>query len=100
MSSRAPLRRTETAVVVVVGRVQAAAALLMHRAPGCRGRHARCQQGGHAQLFTQLQHDQWFRSLFAFRQGENKDRCPVARCNREVSVIPLQPLYLVACIVR
>jgi hypothetical protein len=39
------VRRTETAVVVVVGRVQAVAALLVHRAPGTRGRHARCEEG-------------------------------------------------------
>ena len=39
------MRRTETAVVVVVGRVQAVAALLVHRAPGTRGRHARCEEG-------------------------------------------------------
>ena len=63
MSSRAPVRRTETAVVVVAGRVQAAAALLVHRAPGCCGRYARCQEGGHAQLLTTLQPQQHVRSL-------------------------------------
>eukprot|EP00964_Phaeocystis_antarctica_P039049 scaffold22335_cov71-Phaeocystis_antarctica.AAC.2 len=38
------LWRTETAVVVVVGCVQAVAALLVHRAPG--GSHAHRQEGG------------------------------------------------------
>ena len=48
------VRRTETAVVVVVGRVQAVAALLVHRALGTRGSHARRQQGGQAHLHVQL----------------------------------------------
>ena len=93
MSSRAPVRRTETAVVVVVGRVQAAAALLMHRAPGCRGRYARCQQGGHAHVDDAPQH-----GPFAFRprQGENKDRSICALVATQIWVVrySLEALYL------
>ena len=81
MSSRAPVRRTETAVVVVVGRVQAAAALLVHRAPGCRGRYARCEQGGHAKLLTtQVPH-----APFAFL-GRVKTRTDVL-AGRRVSAL-------------
>ena len=73
------MRRTETAVVVVVGRVQAAAALLVHRAPGCRDRDARCQQGGHAKVLT-TQH-----APFAFL-GRVKTRTDLCQCSGDFSL--------------